>query len=134
MVLVWFPAMEDWDRLLEEWHLESGFTGLADEETWVTLAEAEARVGVSRSALRSWYRTGQVPSRLVDGPHGPQHLVPLDAVIERAEHSPRLQRKAARAVGVEAELALLRDRVADLERRLAAVERRFPGTGSIGGP
>jgi transposase len=121
--------MEDWDRLLEEWHLESGLAGLAGEETWVTLAEAEARVGVSRSALRSWYRTGQVPSRLVDGPHGQQHLVPLEAVMERADRSPRLQRKTARAVSVEAELALLRDHVTDLARRLAAVERRFGSEG-----
>ena len=113
--------MDEWDRLVEQWRLESGTEG---DETWVTLAEAESRVGVSRSALRSWYRTGQVPSRLTDGPHGPQHLVPLEAVVERAEQSPRLQRKAARAVSVEAEVALLRERVSELERRLAAVERR----------
>lgn len=114
--------MDEWDRLVEQWRLEGGLE--SGDETWVTLAEAEARVGVSRSALRSWYRSGQVPTRLTDGPHGPQHLVPLEAVLERAEQSPRLQRKAARAVSVEAEVALLRERVAELERRLAAVERR----------
>jgi transposase len=113
--------MDEWDRLVEEWRAESDFDG---EETWVTLAEAEARVGVSRSALRSWYRSGQVPSRMTDGPHGPQHLVPLEVVLERAEQSPRLQRKAARAVSLEAEVALLRERVSELERRLAAFERR----------
>ena len=113
--------MDEWDRLVEEWRAESGMDG---DETWVTLAEAEARVGVSRSALRSWYRTGQVPSRLTDGPHGPQHLVPLEAVLERAEQSPRLQRKAARARSLEAEVALLRERVGELELRLAALERR----------
>jgi transposase len=114
--------MDEWDRLVEQWRLESG----EEDVTWVTLAEAEARVGVSRSALRSWYRTGQVPSRLTDGPHGPQHLVPLEMVAERAEQSPRLQRKAARAVSVEVEVALLRERVVELERRLAALERRLP--------
>ncbi len=117
--------MEEWDRLVAQWQLDAEPVG---DETWITLAEAEARVGVSRSALRSWYRTGQVPSRLVDGPHGPQHLVPLDAVIERAEQSPRIQRKVAKAMSVEVELALLRDRVGQLERRLAALERRLPPT------
>ena len=113
--------MDEWDRLLQEWDREAE---LDDGETWVTLAEAEARSGVSRSALRSWYRTGQVPSRLVDGTHGPQQLVPLEAVLERAEQSPRIQRKAARGVGLEAEVAVLRERVTELERRLAALERR----------
>jgi hypothetical protein len=117
--------MDEWDRVLEQWNLEAGTD--ADAETWVTLAEAEARAGVSRSALRAWYRSGQVPSRLVDGRHGPQQLVPLEAVVARAEQSPRLQRKAARAVGVEAEVALLRERVAELERRLSELERRPEG-------
>ncbi len=116
--------MDDWDRLVEQWQLEE--SGLEGDETWVTLAEAESKVGVSRSALRSWYRTGQVPSRLTTGPHGPHHLVPLEAVMDRASQSPRLQRKAARAVSVEAELTRLRDRVSELERRLASVEHRLP--------
>ena len=120
--------MDEWDRLVEQWRLEGGLE--EGDLTWLTLAEVEARVGVSRSALRSWYRSGQIPTRLTDGPHGPQHLVPLEIVVERAEQSPRLQRKAARAVSVEAELALLRDRVAELERRLAHLERR---AGSIPG-
>lgn len=114
--------MDEWDRLVEQWRLET--RAEPGDVTWVTLAEAEARVGVSRSALRAWYRSGHIPTRLTDGPHGPQHLVPLEAVLERAGRSPRLQRKAARGVGVEAELALLRERVAELERRLAALERR----------
>ena len=123
--------MDEWDRLVEEWRRDGGLDPeLAGDETWATLAEAEARVGVSRSALRSWYRSGQVPTRLTDGPHGPQHLVPLEAVVERAERSPKLQRKAARALSVEAELALLRERVAELERRLAALE----GRAGPGGP
>ncbi len=48
----------DWDSLLDV--------------RWVSLAEAEQSVGVSRSALRTWYRSGQIPSRLVDGPFGPR--------------------------------------------------------------
>lgn len=87
------------------------------------LARAEAETGVSRSALRSWYRSGEIPSRLVEGPHGRQRLVPLDAVAKRAARSPRIQRRAEREVGLEAQLALLRHRVDQLELRLAALER-----------
>ena len=50
----------DWEKALEEWSAEE------PDGTWVTLAEAERRAGVSNSALRSWYRSGQVPSRLND--------------------------------------------------------------------
>jgi hypothetical protein len=105
----------DWEGALEAWSAEPG-------GTWVTLAEAEHRAGVSNSALRSWYRSGQVPSRLVDGPHGVQRLVPLDAVVERARQSPRIQRRIAAAVGLEAELAVLRQRVEELELRLRRLE------------
>jgi hypothetical protein len=52
-----------------------------DEKPWVTPAKAEAETGVSRSALRSWYRNGEIQSRLVDGLNGPQRLVQLDTVI-----------------------------------------------------
>lgn len=79
----------DWETVLEEWSTELGRPG------WVTLAEAEAATGVSRSALRTWYRKGDVPSRVDDGPHGPQRMVPLDAVLDRMARSPRLARRAA---------------------------------------
>jgi len=107
----------DWERALEAWSAEP-------EGTWVTLAEAERRAGVSNSALRSWYRSGQVPSRLVDGPHGVQRLVPLDDVIRRAAQSPRIQRRMAGAVGLEAEVAILRQQVEALEARLRRLEER----------
>lgn len=57
---------------------------------WVSLAEAEARAGVSRSTLRAWYRGGHIPSRLTPGPHGMHRLVPLDLVLARAARSPRV--------------------------------------------
>ena len=111
--------MDEWDQLLELANLEAGMRG---DVTWVGLAEAEAASGVSRSALRAWYRSGELASQVVDGPHGPQRMVALEAVLERARQSPRIQRKAARAAGLEAEVAQLRERVAELERRVAALE------------
>jgi len=112
--------MDEWDQLLELATLEAGL-GASAGGTWVGLAEAGTRAGVSRSALRAWYRNGLIESRVVDGPHGPQRLVPLEAVQARASQSPRIARKAERAGGVEAEVAALRERVAELERRLAAL-------------
>ncbi|MGH9276785.1 MAG: excisionase [Acidimicrobiales bacterium] len=116
--------MDEWDRLLELTNLEAD---LATEDThWVTLAEAEAKAGVSRSALRAWFRSGDLASQVIDGPHGPQRLVPLEAVVERARQSPRIRHKVARGTSLEAEVAALRDRVAHLEARLAAWERDTP--------
>ena len=66
-------------------------------ESWVTVAEAAEATGVSRSALRTWYRTGQVPSRLVPGPNGPQRELPLEAVLDRARISHRLARQVSAA-------------------------------------
>lgn len=116
----------DWEDKLDEWEMELELTAQLAGSDWVTLEKAAAGTGVSRAALRSWYRTGQIPSRLVDGPHGPQRLVPLAVVAERAEASPRLRRSAERRLSDEAQLELLRDRVDQLELRLAALERRPP--------
>jgi hypothetical protein len=114
----------DWEERLEHWRTELDLFAQLEDSPWVPLARAEAETGVSRSALRSWYRNGEIPSRLVDGPNGPQRLVPLDAVVERAARSPRIQRRAEREIGLEAQVALLRHRVDQLELRLAALERR----------
>lgn len=112
------PFEELWPERPGAWEIEPSVA----PPTWVTLAEAEDRSGASRSALRVWYRSGQVPSRLVEGPNGPQRLVLLDAVVERAGQSPRVQRRIAQNLTTEAELIFLRRRVDDLERRLSAVE------------
>jgi transposase len=114
----------EWEDRLDEWELELELGMRMDGSDWVTLERAAADTGVSRAALRNWYRTGQIPSRLVDGPHGPQRVVPLDVVAERAEASPRLRRSAERRLADEAQLELLRHRVDQLELRLAALERR----------
>ncbi|WP_369254550.1 excisionase [Streptomyces sp. R35] len=114
----------DWEYRLARWQSELELFEQLDETPWVTLAKAEAETGVSRSALRSWYRNGEIRSRLVDGPNGPQRLVQLDAVIERAAASPRIQRRAEREVSLEAQVTLLRHRVDQLELRLAALERK----------
>ena len=116
----------DWEDRLDEWELELELNARLEGSDWVTLDRAAAETGVSRAALRSWYRTGQIPSRLVDGPHGPQRLVPLALVATRAEASPRLRRAAQRRLADEAQLEILRHRVDQLEIRLAALERRPP--------
>ena len=72
---------------------------------------------------RAWYRNREIQSRLVDGPNGPQRLVPLDAVVERAARSPRLQRRAEREISLEAQVALLQHRLTQAELRLARLER-----------
>jgi transposase len=116
----------DWEDRLDAWELELDLTAQLEGSDWVTLERATADTGVSRAALRSWYRTGQIPSRLVDGPHGPQRLVPLALVAARAEASPRLRRTAQRRLADEAQLEILRHRIDQLERRLAALERPQP--------
>jgi hypothetical protein len=114
----------DWGARIDAWRAELELLARAEGTTWVSLAEAEAEAGVSRSALRAWYRNGEIASRLVDGPHGPQRLVPLEAVVERAGQSARIRRRSEREVGLEAQVALLRSRVDQLEIRLAALEGR----------
>jgi transposase len=113
----------EWEDRLDDWELQLDLTAQLDGSDWVTLERAAAQTGVSRAALRSWYRTGQIPSRLVGGPHGPQRLVPLAVIATRAEASPRLRRTAERRLADEAQLEILRHRVDQLELRLAALER-----------
>ena len=113
----------DWQDRLDNWEVELELTAALEGSDWVTLERAAAETGASRAAIRSWYRTGEIPSRLVDGPHGPQRLVPLAPVAARAEASPRLRRTAQRRLAEEAQLEILRHRVDQLELRLAALER-----------
>ena len=116
----------EWEDRLDAWELELELASQLEGSDWVTLDRATADTGASRAALRTWYRTGQIPSRLVDGPHGPQRLVPLALVAERAQASPRLRRSAERRLTDQAELEILRHRVDQLELRLAALEKRQP--------
>jgi transposase len=116
----------DWEDRLDEWELELELNAQLEGSDWVTLERAATTTGVSRAALRNWYRTGQIPSRLVDGPHGPQRLVPLALVADRAEASPRLRHSAERRLADQAQLEILRHRVDQLEIRLSALEGRLP--------
>ena len=116
----------EWEDRLDAWELELELASQLEGSDWVTLDRATADTGASRAALRTWYRTGQIPSRLVDGPHGPQRLVPLALVAARAQASPRLRRSAERRLADQAELEILRHRVDQLELRLAALEQRQP--------
>ena len=63
----------------------------------------------------------------MDGPHGPQRLVPLALVAARAEASPRLRRTAERRLADQAKLEILRHRIDQLELRLAALEQQAAG-------
>jgi len=116
----------EWEDRIDAWEIELELTSQLEGSDWVTLDRAAADTGASRAALRTWYRTGQIPSRLVDGPHGPQRLVPLALVAERAQASPRLRRSAEQRLAGQAELEILRHRVDQLELRLAALEQRQP--------
>jgi len=119
--------VEDWDDRLDAWELELELAAQLEGSDWVTLERAAGDTGASRAALRNWYRTGQIPSRLVDGPHGPQRLVPLRLVAARAQASPRVRRGAERRLADEAQLEILRHRIDRLELRLGALERRSGG-------
>lgn len=116
----------DWEDRLDAWELELDLNAQLEGSEWVTLDKAAAATGASRAALRTWYRSGQIPSRLVDGPHGPQRLVPLNLVAARAESSPRVRNAAQRQLADEAQMEILRHRIDQLEMRLAALERRLP--------
>ncbi len=102
----------DWDNLLAQLATQPV------EEGWVTLPEAVNATGVSLSTLRSWYRTSQIESRMVAGTHGPQRMVLLEAVVDRALRSSRARRQLESARSLEAEVDALRRRVAALERHL----------------
>jgi transposase len=117
----------DWEDRLDAWETELDLVATLHGSSWVTLGRATVETGVSRAALRHWYRTGEIPSRLVDGPHGPQRLVPLNLVAARAEASPRLRRAADRRRAEQAQWELLRHRLDQIEARLAAIERRLGG-------
>src|SRR5262245_17449632 len=110
----------EWEDALESWKTELTNAG------WVTLAEAEAATGVSRSALRSWYRKDELPSRVEEGPHGPQRLVELEAVLDRVARSPRLARRTTVTAppGNDDALHRLIDHLAaQIERAEARAER-----------
>ncbi len=104
-----------WDRLLAD------LSSHPIEEGWVTLEEAVDAAGVSRSTLRSWYRSGRIPSRMVAGVHGPQRIVPLAVVIDHTLTSPRSRRQLEQARTLQAEVDELRQRLDRIERHLGLV-------------
>ncbi len=60
---------------------------LAEEEQWVTLREAEARMGIKIRTLRQWSIEGNVSRRTENGLHGEQILVNLAELPERRDRS-----------------------------------------------
>src|SRR4051794_7720434 len=79
----------EWEEALDTWKAELAAS------RWVTLSEAEAATGVSRSALRSWYRKAELPPRLGEGPNGPQRMVELEGVLDRGPPPPPPPRRTA---------------------------------------
>jgi hypothetical protein len=114
----------DWEDRLDAWELELELSDQLGGSDWVALDMAASRAGVSRATLRNWYRAGLIPSRLVDGPHGPQRLVPLAVVTARAGESPRLRRAAERRDAQQFDLEVLRHRLDQLELRVATLDQR----------
>jgi hypothetical protein len=102
----------DWDGMLAQLATQPL------EQGWVTLQEASSAAGVARSTLRSWYRSSQIPSRMVVGIHGPQRLVLLEAVLDRALRSSRARRQLEHARSLEVEVDALRRRLEAIERHL----------------
>ncbi len=105
-------APDQWDRLLDD------LSSQPVEEGWVTLEEAVDATGMSRSTLRSWYRSGRIPSRMIAGMHGPQRIVPLAVVVDQALSSPRSRRQLAQSRALQAEVDELRQRLDRIERHL----------------
>lgn len=106
----------EWEQLLDEWSVE------LDGDRWITLAEAEVETGMSRSALRAWYRSGQIRSRMVEGPNGPQRLVPRDAVRLRAALATKRQPTVKlndEVTRLSAEVQRLNEKLSDLSAQLA---------------
>ena len=110
----------DWDEVL-------GKAVELESATWVTVREAAEASGASRSTIRAWYRAGDIPSRMADGPHGPERQLPLEAVLERAgsarlrgtRRDADLVRQLVELVNTQAaEIAVLRHRLDELDRRL----------------
>lgn len=101
-----------WDRLLGD------LASHPIEEGWVTLEEAVDATGVSRSTLRSWYRSGRIPSKMIAGAHGPQRIVPLAIVIDQALSSPRARRQLEQSRTLQADVDELRQRLERIERHL----------------
>ncbi len=92
--------MMDWEDRLDDWELELELNAQLEGSDWVPLERAATGTGVCRAALRNWYQTGQIPSRLTNGPHGPQRLVPLPWSLP----APRPRR--ARDAAAQADLVL----------------------------
>jgi transposase len=96
--------------------------------SWASVTEAAAAAGVSKSTLRSWYRSGKLESRLVPGPNGPQREVLLSSVLSLGRVGERMSRAAmdpaAAVAALEQALVRAETRAERAESALrAALER-----------
>ena len=102
----------EWDELLEQ------LTDQPVGEGWVTLEEASSAAGVARSTLRSWYRAGHIPSRMMLGRTGPSGWCRSTPCSTAALRSSRLRRQIEQGRSLAAEVDRLRQRVEVMERLL----------------
>ena len=61
----------EWDERLAAWRDELELLAKMDTTMGTAGNRGGRGRGLSRSALRAWHRNGEIPSRRVDGPHGP---------------------------------------------------------------
>ncbi len=111
--------------------------GLGDDgsERWVGVREAAAEAGVSVGTVRRWYSTGDVTSRVEEGPYGEQRIVPLGEVLARASRTAGRGVEARRTVelsdaftrldNVYGQLVDAGERAARAEVRAELVERQL---------
>lgn len=51
----------------------------------LSINEAAERLGVSARTVRRWIKAGRLQADMVNGPHGPQYFIPVEA-INTAQH------------------------------------------------
>jgi excisionase family DNA binding protein len=70
----------------------------------LTLSEAARTAGVTDRTLRRWLAKGDIPGRQVPSAHGPQWLVPLAAVQQRARPNGQAGSPSGKGSAVVADL------------------------------
>src|SRR5262245_13818 len=90
----------------------------------VTLAEAARQLSISTRTARRWVRSGALPADLEPGRHGPQYLVPAEAV--EALRDERARTRAAQATALHvADVEPLSEALRDAWRELTRTQQEL---------